>query len=304
VGKEGNVNPAGEERDAPTLAPRSDATGDLSVLVIGDLSHPELVHVLPCLEGICRWSHLPESSSATTEVAAMDVPPDLIVFAQARPGELCRALIDELRSHAPLSGACVVLGSQCEGESRTGRPVAGMPRVFWHQWPAFWQEQQARLLRGQLPAWTLPATASDEERLLYGLCTPHVSREDHRTELGVVILAESPESAGALADAVKAGGHPAEIWSANADAPPAGAFVVLWDAPPAELGNRRRVQAIQRQFPEAGIVGIATFPRFQDRSAALSAGLYALIAKPFRLEHLLAEIERLLTSRARQIPCE
>lgn len=255
-----------------------------SVMVIGDVSHPEMAHLLPSLTDVCQLSEAQDLAAAIDQLAKMSVPPELFVLAQTRPGEHSQATLGQLRFLAPLAGLCVVLGSQCEGETRTGQPLPGIPRIFWHQWPQFWQEQRARWRRGLLPAWSLPATASEEDRLLAttDLTLPVATR------CCVAVLATTHESAQTLADAIRAVGYCAEIGSASAVGAPDAADIVLWDASPAALADQRQVQAIRRQFPSAALIGLATFPRHTHHLP----GIDAVIAKPFRLELLQREIER------------
>jgi CheY-like chemotaxis protein len=294
------MSPTDASQNAVTLAPRSRDAGDLSILVIGNLSHPEMANVLPCLRGCCQSLCLPDIPAAIEKLAAGDLPPELIVLALTRPGVFGLQPLRQLRSLAPLAGYCVVLGSQCEGEMRTGKPLLGMPRVFWHAWPTFWAQQIARRNDGLLPAWTLPATVSEEDRLLSHADSP--SSQVHPVQ--VAILAETPASARALANAVAVDGHIATVWKANDRDSTEAVEMVVWDAPPAALADRRQVEAVKRRSSGAALLGVATFPRYQERAKAVSAGVDAILAKPFLLDHLLAEIARLATPRTRDTQYE
>lgn len=295
------MNPADACRNSSSLASASlllRADG-MSVWLIGDLSHPEMANVLPCLQPCCQWTHLPDLATAIARLTANELPPELIVLVQIRPGEFGSQPIGQLRSLAPLSGYCVVLGSQCEGETRTGKPLLGMQRVFWHAWPTFWARQLDRLNAERLPAWALPATTSEEDRLLSNAEVPRPDANGCR----VAILAESSESARALADAVASGGHTAKVWRSRDTGQCAAVDVVLWDASPAAHCDARAIQAVKQRSPAAPLIGVASFPRFHERDAALAAGVDAIVAKPFLLAHLLAEIERLVTNPTPQTPC-
>src|SRR3954467_5187193 len=57
---------------------------------------------------------------------------ELIVVAQSRPDTVSHADFQVLQREAPLAGIVSLLGSWCEGETRTGKPWKGSHRVFWY----------------------------------------------------------------------------------------------------------------------------------------------------------------------------
>jgi hypothetical protein len=103
---------------------------------------------------------------AAAIVEEQPCPPELIVLAHAFPLQYSHAEIDRLRRLAPLSRIVALLGSWCEGETRSGSPAPGVIRVYWHQWAERSGRELARLARGEPSAWSLPVTATEEERLL------------------------------------------------------------------------------------------------------------------------------------------
>jgi len=56
-----------------------------------------------------------------------------------------------------------VLGALCESEGRTGRPLVGVNRIYWHQWATIGEQELRALEQGILSNWTLPTTSSEEE---------------------------------------------------------------------------------------------------------------------------------------------
>src|SRR5262245_27178576 len=69
--------------------------------------------------------------------------PELIVVAQSRPGTFALDRVVSLRQRAPLAGVVGLLGSWCEGETRTGRTWPGVERLYWYEFPAWWRRQMA-----------------------------------------------------------------------------------------------------------------------------------------------------------------
>ena len=74
-----------------------------------------------------------------------EIAVDVIVVAQAYPGQFSGEALDRLARLAPLARVVVLLGSWCEGEVRSGRPWPGAIRVYWHQWPARCAQELGRL---------------------------------------------------------------------------------------------------------------------------------------------------------------
>ena len=79
--------------------------------------------------------------------------PQLTVIAQSRPGVVDPQIIARLRRDAPLTAVVSLLGSWCEGETRTGRPLACSERIFWYDFPAWWRRQLGLLSNGRCPDW-------------------------------------------------------------------------------------------------------------------------------------------------------
>ena len=77
---------------------------------------------------------VPGVDAACEILAGSDDVFDVIVVAEDRPGQYSEETIDRLRRLAPLARVVGLLGSWCEGESRTGRPWPASIRVYWHQW--------------------------------------------------------------------------------------------------------------------------------------------------------------------------
>ena len=83
-----------------------------------------------------------EAEKAEAILAAGRFVPDVIVVAQAFPGQFSLDEIDRIRGLAPLARLLGLLGSWCEGEVRTGLPWPAVIRIplsgsfyqYFHWW--------------------------------------------------------------------------------------------------------------------------------------------------------------------------
>lgn len=109
-----------------------------SVWLVGDVEHPDFAE-----------------AAALVRATAIVGPglPELIVLAQSRPGVIRLREIERLRRSAPLSGEVSLLGSWCEGETRTGKPAAGVRRLYWYEFPSWWRRQLVLHATGRCPDW-------------------------------------------------------------------------------------------------------------------------------------------------------
>jgi hypothetical protein len=80
-------------------------------------------------------------------------PPELIILAESRPGTIRRREYERLRRSAPLAAVVSLCGSWCEGELRTGKPLAGATRLYWYEFPIWWQRQLELHAIGRCPEW-------------------------------------------------------------------------------------------------------------------------------------------------------
>lgn len=253
-----------------------------TVLLVGNASRNELLAITTPLDKTAHWKHRASIEEAIESMPDLEVPPELVLLTQSRPGEIGESDVRRLQSIAPLAGIYAVLGCWCEGEARTGRPWLGVPRVYAHEWPLLWREELRRRSRGEMPLWSLPATTSSEERLLCR-SAPGVEYSGGKS---VLVVARSCETASALEDACRAGGF--SIVSDGEDA-----TAILWDTTIAAATNANDIRATRSRCHGAALVALVGHPRADDLSSMVAAGADSILAKPFFVDDLLAEIDRL-----------
>jgi len=264
----------------------ADADAGLQVLLIGDTMHGEFRSAIEATEQHGALAIVRDIASALDELESASTPYSIIIVAQARPGEYSDAEIDALRRAAPLAPIVALLGSLCEGEARSGKPWPGVIRVYWHQWRQRAGIELAALKAGHSLAWSLPATSSDEERLL----VPAPRSFDRRQGL-VIIAAKSFEVADWLADACRNRGWAAVRTSAARPIEADGVAAVLWDAELTDEANVSELAAIQASFPGAPIIALADFLRIEQYERLLALGVAAVLSKPVVLAELSWQLE-------------
>jgi CheY-like chemotaxis protein len=272
------------------------------VLWIGEASPPEFSRIFHELESAVLVKACASPTAALDHLARLAEEPALLLFAERFPGEFAAAEVAALRAGAPLARCLALLGSWCEGETRSGKPLPGLTRLYWHQWSPQAVEEIEKLVAGRPGEWSLPITATDEERHVLGPHSgPYVgsavrTNSDHDRTL-VAVWARERQAGLALAELLTAAGHPAQ-WLA----PGAETDRTTWAATLVDLarGTEREWQelaAICADENSGPVIALLGFPRPEDAERAQEAGAAALISKPTRAAHLLATL-RDLTNRA------
>jgi hypothetical protein len=201
-------------------------------------------------------------------------PVDLVVVAQGRPGQFSHSQLEAIRRTAPLAPIVALLGSWCEGETRSGSPWAGVTRVYWHQWRERFRPEIARLSRGEPGAWTQPLTATAEERLLWSGTAKHGN--DHRL---VAVVSDNCEIRDWLTAACQRRGTSTITLCRAPAGRIKGVSRLLWDA---GLPSPHAIEAFRvglPQFPGSQAVVLADFPRDDDVRSFLAAGAAAVFDK-------------------------
>lgn len=258
----------------------------MRILLIGDLQRREFREASRTASAWSEVVEAPDMASACDALAHADWFFDWIVLATSYPGQYSEEQIDRLRRRAPLSRMVALLGSWCEGEVRSGRPVAGVIRVYWHQWEQRLAWEAARWSSGARSTWALPITVGEEERVLA------LAGDSLVPGAGLIAVCSDEFACGEwLCAACCKGGYAAQ-WLRPADPWPETNFTAgIFDlgGPRERYDGLRRFAAALRPAPVVALMG---FPRIEDRERALAAGAAALLSKPVWLEDLLWEINR------------
>jgi CheY-like chemotaxis protein len=261
----------------------------IPILVLGDSRRGEFAAARAVLAGSADVVDAGSIDEAVSLVDDGRFAPAVIVIAQSYPGEFSGEAIDRLRRCAPLARMVGLLGSWCEGETRSGHPWPGTIRLYWHQWVPQAGRELATLLGPGTSGWSLPSTASDEERLL---ATPSLAGSA-RDGL-VALCVERHETHDWLAAALTRRGY-STVWLRPGQRTRLGRVrAAVFDAPSmseaglAPLGPLRATVG-----PEVPIVALADFPRVEDHQRLRSAGASAVLSKPLLVDDLYWQLDRL-----------
>jgi CheY-like chemotaxis protein len=211
--------------------------------------------------------------------------PDLILLVASRPGRFSTAEVESLHRRAPLARLVALLGSWCEGELRSGHPWPGVTRIYAHQW-------QARLPR-ELETWQ-PRTATEIDRLL----NSRPAIKPQRQLIG--IAAAQRTMFDALAAACRSFGQDAVWLPPNLPPPTQRVDAILYDVTfdlPDELA---RLSELREQLHHPPALLLHNCPRQSDLEQAAHAGASSILAKPYLIADLAAELERIARSPATQ----
>lgn len=255
----------------------------MSVLLIGDVECAEFRPVRPTLDAAGRVVHVPNLSAAVELLAEGRFAPEMTVLAQSFPGEFDPADVARLRQLVPLSRILGLLGSWCEGEMRSGKPLLGVVRIYWHQWSARWHRELDRLHRGRCPSWGLPPTAIEEDRLLLEADDPRPTRQGL-----IVVFTHLPQVAECLAAACQSLGYSTVSLPPTRNPQVSGAVAALFDVAD-DHPDLARMAALLAPVPTIAVLG---FPRIDDYVQAQAAGAAAVLSKPLLLDDLYWELDR------------
>lgn len=253
----------------------------LAILVVGDTRRREFRAARAALEPFGRVCDCGDLREASTLIAQREFCPDLVVLAQAYPGQFRTQQVERLRRAVPLARMIALLGSWCEGEMRTGDPWPGGIRLYWHQWPGQVQRELEAMAEGRAGAWSLPMTATEEERLLAG----DTAAEPAMSGLALV-AARDRDMADWLSAACRKCGL-ATVWhQGQQPLRAAGVDVVIYDATSPTAYELREIADLRGSMPKAQLIALLDFPRIEDAVRARRAGADEVMSKPLMVADL------------------
>lgn len=226
-----------------------------------------------------------------------------VVFLSERPECVARETVERWQRWFPLARFVVVLGTWCEGESRTGRPWPGVARMYWHEADAQLLAPLANLVDEPLE-WRLARTATEVERIL--AATPsrpsRVERatspaDAHEGAPRVAVYSATRGGWEAVRDAAEICRAPAQRWSgAAAEFPDLvdAAVIDVEDASDLQTAPWRDGPWRTRRIPTLVLFG---FPRWEDYVELAESGA-DLLPKPWRL----ADLARWLATCRGRVP--
>ncbi len=246
----------------------------------GDSPSFEFREAISWLENHCSVERVASFGALARLLENSSTDPWAVVVMQQYKGEFDHVDAAAIAQAIPLSRLVVLLGSWCEGETRTGKPLAGFVRIGWCDFvPRF---------SGLIHHKKLPSTASDGETLQSameyaesavdsGLCVGvySASYDDGRA------IHESLESLGFVTRRLLRGDFES-TQRLEVD-------IVVWDD--AGGPRTRRVELGMATGKGIPVIAVINAPRSQDVRSALLAEAHAVLAKPYRVADLVWRIQ-------------
>lgn len=240
------------------------------VLAIGDADHSEFATVLATVRDT--------PGARVLEQVNPRQPCELVLVLQARSGSVDPAPLETLHHQMPLAGKAVVLGTWCEGEARTGRPLVDYERVFWYHFPAWWQAVRAAWAANRPTHWQQPPDVPAPAKPLAGRRIA-VDTEDADAATALVAAGESLGATTIW--------HPR--WRSRPLHSPVDAAVwvgaQLDDAEQQQLADYR-----SHLGADVPLLVLLDFPRTEVVRRAEQLGATSVLGKPWRLESLAAAL--------------
>lgn len=258
------------------------ANSGSSALWVGDMAAWEFLAIHSELAAA-----IPLAASSTPEAASemgVNAEPALLLFAQRFPGEFTARQVDSLRRRWPLARCLALLGPWCEGEPRSGAPLPGVARLYWHQWSPRVLREICKLVEGAPSEWSAPATSAPEERLLSADDWAKERLATNERPL-IALQANHRQTAEALAALVEQGGF-APLRLRPGGSPPAGRAATVFDL---ALGSPDEWRSLAEacRANSGPVVALLGFPRPDDAARARDLGVHALLPKPLAAPDLL-----------------
>jgi len=268
----------------------------LTLLFVGDPQRAEFREARASLERLGQVVDAPTLAAAQRMLGEGTLAPDVIVVAQAYPGEYTAEALDRLRRLAPLARLLGLLGSWCEGEVRTGKPWPGAIRVYWHQWLPRAERELGQLGEGLGSSWALPLTASEEERFLA------LAEQPLETGWGrIALVTPQFDMYDWLATACRRSGY-ATCWLRPPYAPMEEDLVAaIFDTTECQGEELAELRHLAVRLGPLPIVALLDFPRVEDRDRALVAGAAAVLSKPVLIDDLYWQLNQVTAFTQRSI---
>ncbi|MCP4192916.1 MAG: hypothetical protein GY768_20065 [Planctomycetaceae bacterium] len=205
---------------------------------------------------------------------------DLILIAMSLRFQFSLEAIQQLRDAAPLARICTIVGSWCEGETRSGQAWPAVERIYVHQVVPRaiyenWQEQ--------VPS--SPSTFSNDE---YWLARANQPSSPLPTDEGILVCSRDHESGQAIALACQQAGFRTSTLPPDSFNSHDKVGIILYDADRNRQQRLKQIRQLANRHPTARLVTLLEFPRHDEISQILAAGGHQVLGKPYNIDDLVA----------------
>lgn len=261
--------------------------------LVGGWSSGEFQALRSELSELNVLSHAVSLEAANRQIAEQECAPELLLVALPRPGAIGQDEVDASARLSPLTRIVTVAGTWCEGELRTGRPLTGVVRLYWHELPAWWRSAQDALTAGKSPPWS---AALDNPLAGREVAQP---RELEIRTGQIIIDAVDFTVFSTLDTALSPYGwschwqprHRPEKWSSVT----VKNSVAIWDGSQLDTDELENLTAFVTRMSgqEISVVAFLDFPRVEHLRLVQDLGVAAIIAKPYQVAGLVQILDRI-----------
>ena len=222
--------------------------------------------------------------------------PTHVIFAQARRGRFSDRDVARVHRLCPLAQLIALLGTWCEGETRTGAPLAGVARIYWHQWRPHLlaRQQDPRHLR----QWAQPRTFTLFDQSLQSSERFVQPAETYRGDsTSIAIGARRQSDYQGLAESLDSfqtywANRPEQSIAPHDDSDRLSrADWLIWDAQAWDSIERNALNDTLRQLTPRATLLLMSWPRREDIQAADQMGVNQVLSMPFRLDDLISVLQ-------------
>lgn len=219
----------------------------------------------------------------------------IFVLAQSRRDQFSQVTVDRIRQQIPDTPIVNLLGTWCEGENRSGKPLIGVTRVPWQHWQSQFERFCMQMVEGVPTDWHQPLTATVADR-----------SRDFAVDAGlrellvgqkILISAQTTATFESLADMLK--DYQCQSFRAedseNLQASP-NAIVVDGNGASEEL--KSTIERLRNTYGELPFVALLNFPRKQCFASLATLGIEEVVAKPFTHNEFLSSLTRAMRLRS------
>ena len=255
----------------------------LEILISGDYWHEDFREPFSRLE-------VPATMVPTQQIQSVFGRQfHLIVLAQSRRDQISQSTIDFLRSELFEVPIVLLLGSWCEGENRSGKPLQGVNQVLWHQWDSRFERFCIQMKEGLKSDWHQPLTASVSDRVRD--FAPDSAISEMLQGKKVLISSEDNTTFESISDMLSIY-QCAGFWAESRESGAADVDAICVDGNGASEELIDRIVNLKAKFENVPVSVMLNFPRQQDLDSLMAVGVKEVVSKPYTHNEFLHSLTR------------
>lgn len=264
---------------------------DHKILLTGDFWHQDFQHIV-------SGFGVPVTLVPIDKVETVgDSRFDLVVIAQSRRNQFFTEDVEQVQAMFAGIPVVALLGSWCEGETRSGSPWPGVVRVYWHQWEGQYERFSKQLAETGITQWHAPRTSTPADRAAARV--PGTANSKDIQYIG--ISAWSPTQHEMIDDAIKSLGWKSRwverfMWDGETTKM---ISAVCVEADGWSVSLQNRIKWLRTEIPNTPLVLLLNYPRKSELEEIRNSGVSEVVSKPFELDELKSAIVRAVENRSR-----